>query len=120
MESLLRLTSQALGWTYTLIWSVSLYPQLFHNYRRRATEGFSLDFALLNALGLCGYTVFNGSLLFSSVIREQYADRHPQSPDPPVHLNDFFYALHGAVMCSLIYSQFQWPAVWGIDRKGAR
>ncbi|EAW10718.1 putative L-cystine transporter [Aspergillus clavatus NRRL 1] len=114
---LLQALSQALGWTYFLLWSVSLYPQVIHNYRRRATTGFSLDFSLLNVLGLCAYTVFNSGLLFSSVIRAQYAQRHSLSPEPPVHLNDFFYALHGTAVCLLLYTQLQWPALWRFDTK---
>jgi cystinosin len=115
VRQFLQALSQGLGWTYFLLWSVSFYPQLIHNQRRRATSGFSLDFALLNVLGLSAYTVFNGGLLFSPVIRAQYAQRHPQSPEPPVHLNDFFYALHGTIICLLIYSQFQWPVLWKFE-----
>lgn len=111
----LQALSQGLGWSYFLLWSMSFYPQLIHNQRRRATSGFSPDFALLNMLGLSAYTVFNGGLLFSPVIRAQYAQRHPQSPEPPVHVNDFFYALHGTIICLLIYSQFQWPVLWTIE-----
>ncbi|KAF7158920.1 hypothetical protein CNMCM5623_004099 [Aspergillus felis] len=115
VRQFLQALSQGLGWTYFLLWSVSFYPQLIHNQRRGATSGFSLDFALLNVLGLSAYTVFNGGLLFSPVIRAQYAQRHPQSPEPPVHLNDFFYALHGTIICLLIYSQFQWPVLWKFE-----
>ncbi|KAK2873487.1 hypothetical protein FQN49_002324 [Arthroderma sp. PD_2] len=104
--------SQGLGWAYFLLWSLSFYPQLIHNYRRRSTDGFSFDFSILNVLGLASYTVFNGCLFLSPVVRAQYAKRHPQSPEPTVQLNDFVYALHGAIVCLLIYSQFKWTAIW--------
>ncbi|EEQ34801.1 cystinosin [Microsporum canis CBS 113480] len=107
-----RAVSQGLGWAYFLLWSFSFYPQLIHNCRRRSTAGFSFDFTLLNILGLAAYTVFNGSLLFSLVVRSQYAKRHPQSPEPTVRLNDFVYAMHGTIICLLLYSQFKWAAIW--------
>ncbi|KAL4782836.1 PQ loop repeat-domain-containing protein [Aspergillus varians] len=113
----LRTFSQVLGWAYFLLWSVSFYPQLLHNLHRRTTAGFSIDFAVLNVLGLSAYTLFNGGLLFIPVIRAQYAQQHPASPEPPVHLNDFVYALRGAVICLLLYSQFLWPALWGFDKQ---
>ncbi|EFQ96852.1 cystinosin [Nannizzia gypsea CBS 118893] len=111
-KPLAQTVSQGLGWTYFLLWTCSFYPQLIHNYRRRSTDGFSLNFTLLNLFGLAAYTIFNGSLLFSPVIRCQYAERHPQSPEPTVQINDFTYAIHGTIICLLIYSQLQWPSLW--------
>lgn len=46
------------------------------------------------------------------MIRAQYAYRHPDAPETTVRFNDFLFAAHGAVMCSIIYSQF-FPSVWG-------
>ena len=62
--------SQILGWGYFVLWSLSFYPQVLQNHRRRSTDGFSIDFALLNVLGLSAYTVSNACLLFSPVVRD--------------------------------------------------
>ncbi|CAI7656469.1 unnamed protein product [Penicillium discolor] len=109
--------SQILGWAYFILWSLSFYPQVLYNHRRRSTDGFSIDFSLLNVLGLSAYTVSNACFLFSPVVRAQYAQRHPQSPEPTVQWNDFVYALHGALICYWIYSQFLCARFWNFDSK---
>ncbi|KXG53476.1 uncharacterized protein PGRI_005260 [Penicillium griseofulvum] len=112
--------SQILGWAYSILWSLSFYPQVLHNHRRRSTDGFSIDFALLNVLGLSAYTVFNGCFLFSTVVRGQYAQRHPQSPKPTVQWNDFVYALHGALICCWIGSHFLYTRFWNFKSEPQR
>ncbi|OQD64897.1 hypothetical protein PENPOL_c007G04077 [Penicillium polonicum] len=109
--------SQILGWAYFILWSLSFYPQVLHNHRRRSTDGFSIDFALLNALGLSAYTVSNACFLFSPVVRAQYAQRHPRSPEPTVQWNDLVYALHGALICCWICSHFLCARFWNFDSK---
>ncbi|CAG8893296.1 unnamed protein product [Penicillium egyptiacum] len=109
--------SQVLGWAYFVLWSLSFYPQVLHNHRRRSTDGFSIDFALLNVLGLSAYTVFNACFLFSAVVRAQYAQRHPQSPEPTAQSNDFVYALHGTLICCWTGSQFLCARFWNFGSK---
>lgn len=109
--------SQILGWAYFVLWSLSFYPQVLHNHRRRSTDGFSVDFALLNLLGLTAYTVSNACFLFSPVVRTQYAQRHPKSPEPTVQWNDFVYAVHGALICCWIGSHFLCARFWNFKSK---
>lgn len=111
---------QVLGWAYFVLWSLSFYPQVIHNHRRRSTDGFSFDFGLLNVLGLTAYTIFNGCFLYSTVVRTQYAHRHPQSPTSTVQSNDFVYALHGSLICSLICSHFLWARLWNFESNQQR
>lgn len=82
--NLLHSLSQTLGWSYVLLWSLSFYPQPLLSYRRGSAQGLSVVFALLNILGLSTYTAFNAFLLLSPIVRAQYAQRHPSSPEPPV------------------------------------
>lgn len=35
----LRILSDALGWSYFVLWSVSFYPQAILNYKRKSVEG---------------------------------------------------------------------------------
>ncbi|KAE8316734.1 PQ loop repeat-domain-containing protein [Aspergillus transmontanensis] len=112
--------SQILGWAYFILWSLSFYPQVLHNHRRHSTDGFSIDFALLNLLGLTSYTVFNACFLFSPVVRTQYAQRHLQSPEPTVQWNDFVYALHGALICCYLGSHFLCARFWNFESKPQR
>lgn len=103
--------SAILGWTYMLCWTVSFYPQPILNIRRRTTRGFSIDFAYLNILGMTSYATYNIVLFSSPVVRAQYAHRYPSHPVPTVRLNDVVYALHGAIIAGIVYSQF-YPRLW--------
>jgi cystinosin len=65
-------------------------------------------------LGFSAYAISTAAFLYSPTIREQYASRHPASPEPTVRLNDFVFALHAAVLCIITYSQF-FPKIWGLS-----
>jgi uncharacterized protein with PQ loop repeat len=43
------------GWTYFLLWTISFYPQLISNFRRKSVEGLSLDFLAMNVVGAPAY-----------------------------------------------------------------
>jgi cystinosin len=107
--------SAIIGWTYVALWTASYYPQFILNIRRKTTRGFSIDFALLNVLGLFSYAIYNVVLFFSPTVRKQYADRNPSSPIPSVQPNDVAYGLHGALITIVMYTQF-YPRLWGMIR----
>ncbi|KAF2095610.1 lysosomal cystine transporter [Rhizodiscina lignyota] len=110
----LRALSRLLGWTYFLCWSLSFYPQPLLNWQRKSTHGLAVDFPFLNVLGFAAYSVSTGTFLYSPTIKSQYAFRHPTSPETTVRFNDFVFAVHGALLCIITYSQF-WPQLWGFD-----
>lgn len=103
--------SAIIGWTYMLCWTVSFYPQFILNLRRKTTRGYSIDFVLLNILGMASYAIHNVVMFSSEVVRAQYASRHPHNPVPTVRPNDVAYAVHGAVITVVLFSQF-YPKVW--------
>ena len=111
----IKTLSTIIGWTYMLCWTASCYPQFLLNIRRRTTAGFSIDFALLNILGMTSYAIHNLVLFFSPVVRAQYAHRYPRSPTPTVQPNDIAYAVHGCIITVLVYSQF-YPGLWRFAR----
>lgn len=43
--------SLTVGWIYFVAWSVSFYPQLVINYKRKSVVGLSFDFMALNFMG---------------------------------------------------------------------
>ncbi|KAJ6783875.1 hypothetical protein PWT90_08831 [Aphanocladium album] len=106
--------SAAIGWIYTIFWTVSYYPFLISNIRRRTTEGVSIDFCLLNLLGMASYAIYNTVLALSSTVRRQYAERYPNNPTPIIQPNDVAYAVHGLIISIVIYSQY-YPRLWGFD-----
>lgn len=107
----IKTISSIIGWSYMLCWTASCYPQPILNIRRRTTVGFSIDFALLNILGMTCYAIHNLALFYSPVVRAQYAHRYPRTPIPTVQTNDIAYAVHGIFITVLVYSQF-YPKLW--------
>ncbi|KAF1815513.1 L-cystine transporter-like protein [Eremomyces bilateralis CBS 781.70] len=113
-EEIWRATSHFLGWFYFLCWSFSFYPQAIKNFRRNSTVGLAVDFPFSNILGFTAYSVSTAVFLYSPTIRSQYAFRHPISQVPSVRFNDFAFALHGAILSIITYSQF-FPLIWGFQ-----
>lgn len=75
------------GWVYFAAWSISFYPQIILNFRRRSVTGLNFDFLALNIIGHSCYSVFNASLYFSQDVQNQYFARHKHGV-LPVLLND--------------------------------
>ncbi|CAH1775404.1 unnamed protein product [Owenia fusiformis] len=96
--------SVALGWLYFLAWSISYYPQITKNYRRKSVVGFSLDYVFLNLMGHIFYGIFNVNLYWNTYIQKQYAKRHPRG-DIPVHSNDYVFSLNAVLMMTILTIQ---------------
>lgn len=87
LSKTLDILIQVVGWIYFAAWSISFYPQIILNFRRRSVVGLNFDFLALNILGHSCYSVFNLSLYISKTIQQQYYARH-QHGVLPVLLND--------------------------------
>ncbi|CAE6504750.1 unnamed protein product [Rhizoctonia solani] len=85
--------SQSLGWLYFIAWTVSFYPQVFLNVRRKSVEGLSIDFVSLNVVGFTSYTIYTTNFFFNEEVREEYRKRH-NGYDNSVQLNDVAFAIH--------------------------
>jgi len=96
--------SEVLGWTYFFAWSVSFYPQVFLNFRRKSVAGLSLDYQILNAFGFGCYFLYNAMFFYNSGIREAYREEH-DNKDNPVRLNDVFFAGHAFCITLLTLMQ---------------
>ncbi|XP_063811897.1 cystinosin [Pseudophryne corroboree] len=88
---------QIIGWIYFLAWSVSFYPQVFENWRRKSVVGLSFDFLALNLTGFIVYSVFNVGLFWIPYIREQFIQVYPNGVIP-VDANDVFFSLHAVAL----------------------
>jgi cystinosin len=112
--ALLPAISTFFGWSYTLCWSLSFYPQALLNARQRSTAGTTADFPTLNVLGFGAYLAYTAALLFSPRVRALYAARNPGAPEPTVRLNDVVFALHALVLSVVTASQYFLPqTLWG-------
>ncbi|XP_038210188.1 cystinosin homolog isoform X1 [Zerene cesonia] len=92
--------SYIMGWIYFVAWSVSFYPQIYINFKRKSVVGLNFDFLALNLMGFTMYSLFNCALFYSKAIQDEYFSRHPRSLNP-VQLNDVFFSLH-AVFATLV------------------
>lgn len=61
--------SSIIGWAYFVAWSVSFYPQIVTNWRRKSVVGLNFDFISLNLVGFLLYSVFNIGLYYSEYIQ---------------------------------------------------
>ncbi|OQR99544.1 Lysosomal Cystine Transporter (LCT) Family [Achlya hypogyna] len=96
--------SSIVGWIYFACWSVSFWPQVFLNWRRKSVVGLSLDFLVYNILGFGCYAVFNLAFFYSDSVQDEYKRFHNGLPNA-VQINDVFFALHAVAVSLLTYYQ---------------
>ncbi|KAJ1797088.1 hypothetical protein LPJ59_003351, partial [Coemansia sp. RSA 2399] len=90
--------------TYFVAWSVSFYPQIVLNYRRKSVEGLSIDFLVYNVYGFACYTVFNTAFFASRTIADEYARRN-DGHENLVRSNDLFFSYHALILCLVTLAQ---------------
>ncbi|XP_037955558.1 cystinosin homolog isoform X2 [Teleopsis dalmanni] len=93
-------TSLIFGWIYFVAWSISFYPQIYINFKRKSVVGLNFDFVILNIVGFTLYSIFNCGLYWIPEIQAEYANRYPRGVNP-VMLNDVVFSLH-AMAATLI------------------
>ncbi|VUZ55555.1 unnamed protein product [Hymenolepis diminuta] len=101
---LLTALQQIVGWTYFLAWTLSFYPQIILNCRRKSVEGLSFDFIVYNVIGFLCYSIFNIGLYFIPLIQEEYFNIYPLGVIP-VQLNDLFFSVHALVITLVVVVQ---------------
>eukprot|EP00579_Thalassiosira_antarctica_P025570 CAMPEP_0202023462 /NCGR_PEP_ID=MMETSP0905-20130828/51942_1 /ASSEMBLY_ACC=CAM_ASM_000554 /TAXON_ID=420261 /ORGANISM="Thalassiosira antarctica, Strain CCMP982" /LENGTH=646 /DNA_ID=CAMNT_0048585845 /DNA_START=130 /DNA_END=2067 /DNA_ORIENTATION=- len=71
------MTSNILGYTYFLSWTLSFYPQIITNWHHpsKARMGVSLDFIVWNIVGFACYAIYTTTFRYSHVVRREYAER---------------------------------------------
>ncbi|CAF1224404.1 unnamed protein product [Rotaria sp. Silwood1] len=103
-SNILNIFIQIVGWIYFSAWSVSFYPQIILNFRRRSVIGLNFDFLALNILGHSCYSIFNVALYTSSKVQHQYYAIHPHGV-LPVLLNDVIFSCHAVFACTVTIIQ---------------
>ncbi|PIK47980.1 putative cystinosin [Apostichopus japonicus] len=92
-----------IGWIYFVAWSVSFYPQVYLNFRRKSVVGLSFDFLSYNFTGFLAYGIFNVGLYWIDEIKEEYTKQHKYSVIP-VQLNDVVFTIHAFfITCVTIF-----------------
>jgi cystinosin len=94
----LDIVQVVIGWIYFAAWTISFYPQVYLNWKRKSVVGFNFDFLFLNVVGFFVYSVFNLALYCIPSIQEEYYRLHPVGVIP-VMLNDIFFSVHAFLIC---------------------
>lgn len=93
----LKVLSDITGWIYFFAWSISFYPQVILNYRRKATNGLSCEFLWYNVLGFLVYTVY-------TQVKYQVETNGEDLVEP----NDLFFCWHALFISSFTLVQSMW------------
>lgn len=97
----LHVSYEALGWFAFVCWSISFWPQVILNFRRKSVVGLNFDFVLLNWTKHTSYLIYNASLFFSSTIQQQYRDKYGQKEMIPVAANDVAFSVHAVLLTAV-------------------
>ncbi|KAJ7970716.1 cystinosin-like [Quillaja saponaria] len=101
----LEFTYEILGWFAFFSWSISFYPQVILNFRRKSVVGLNFDFVLLNLTKHTSYLIYNASLYFSSDIQKQYYEKYGYGQMIPVAANDVAFSTHAVLLTIVVLFQ---------------
>lgn len=101
----LEVTYEVLGWFAFIVWSISFYPQVILNFRRKSVVGLNFDFVLLNLTKHSSYLIYNSSLYFSSAIQKQYFQKYGYDQMIPVAKNDVAFSIHAVLLTAIALFQ---------------
>ncbi|XP_055539375.1 cystinosin homolog isoform X2 [Wyeomyia smithii] len=96
--------SIVIGWMYFVAWTISFWPQMIINFRRKSVVGLSFDFLALNLLGHTLYATFNCALYWNDDIEQEYFHRNPHGLNPVI-ANDVAFSLHASLATFLTVLQ---------------
>ncbi|XP_061351858.1 cystinosin homolog [Gastrolobium bilobum] len=97
----LHVSYEVLGWFAFVCWSISFYPQVILNFKRKSVVGLNFDFVVLNLTKHTAYLIYNASLYFSSDIQKQYKDKYGQKEMIPVAANDVAFSIHAVLLTAI-------------------
>ncbi|KAI4339516.1 hypothetical protein MLD38_024455 [Melastoma candidum] len=101
----LEVLYQVLGWTAFVTWSVSFYPQVILNFRRKSVVGLNFDFVVLNLTKHSSYLIYNCVLYFSRAVQEQYYNKYGHGQIIPVAANDVAFSIHAVLLTAITLLQ---------------
>uniref|UniRef100_T1J5Q5 Cystinosin homolog n=1 Tax=Strigamia maritima TaxID=126957 RepID=T1J5Q5_STRMM len=101
----LDIASSVIGWIYFSAWTLSFYPQIWENYKRKSVIGLNFDFLALNFVGFTCYAIFNIGLSLIPLLQKQYFEKYPHSHVNPIQINDIAFSVHALIATSLTIFQ---------------
>ena len=100
-----RYISSMIGYMYFVAWSISFYPQIITNYRKKSTDGLSIDSTILGILNYTSYTIYNAFFFWDETIRQEYKDKHGADSEITVMSNDVAFAINGFLILCVTLGQ---------------
>mmetsp|Transcript_2382 Transcript_2382/g.3464 ORF Transcript_2382/g.3464 Transcript_2382/m.3464 type:complete len:308 (-) Transcript_2382:2970-3893(-) len=100
------------GWIYFGCWSLTYYPQIYKNFKRKSVAGLSIDYLAYSTLGHLYYLLYNITIMLNKAIRTEiyeYTNAIPQ-----IKINDVVFSIHAAFLCVLMCYQ---ALLYGSDLK---
>ncbi|XP_007215916.2 cystinosin homolog [Prunus persica] len=101
----LEITYEVLGWAAFISWSISFYPQVILNFRRKSVVGLNFDFVVLNLTKHSSYLIYNATLYFSSAVQKQYFEKYGLGQMIPVAANDVAFSIHAVLLTAITLYQ---------------
>lgn len=99
LESVLVVVADVVGWGYFLAWTVSFYPQIYENCRRKSVVGFSFDMVTYFMLSYLTYLLYNAVVYFDIQIQQEIIGKSHESN--PVKITDVVFALVAFICTSI-------------------
>lgn len=99
-SSAILIISAIVGWIYFAAWSISFYPQIWENFKRRSVVGLNFDYVALNITGFLSYSAYNIAIKYIPKVEQEFFHKHPRSQNP-IELNDVVFGVH-AVFATLV------------------
>lgn len=112
--------SEFLGLIYVGCWSVSMYPPLWTNWKRKSASALSVDFVMLNTTG---YLYLIISLILQLYcwlppLSEQELTNEAISLKPKITNFDLCYCMHGFLLNLILISQLVGGKyIWGFRKE---
>lgn len=103
-STVIMYASIVIGWIYFVAWTISFWPQMIVNFRRKSVIGLSFDFLAMNLLGHTLYAIFNCALYWNDHVEQEYFDRNPRGLNPII-ANDVAFSLHASLATFLTVVQ---------------
>ncbi|XP_043704576.1 cystinosin homolog [Telopea speciosissima] len=101
----LEISYNVFGWIAFFSWSISFYPQIILNFRRKSVVGLNFDFLVFNFTKHSAYLMYNASVFFCPVIQRQYHEKYGYREMLPVAANDVAFSVHAILLTAITLSQ---------------
>ncbi|MFS7970400.1 putative lysosomal cystine transporter [Helianthus anomalus] len=101
----MEVISSVFGWIAFCSWSISFYPQVILNFKRKSVVGLNFDFVVLNLTKHSSYLIYNASVFFSDAVQRQYHEKYGFNEMIPVAANDVAFSIHAVVLTAFTLFQ---------------